>query len=129
MNEAEQAMIEPQIELDVFSNIAPAAGVMNLDQEQPKSEASRIVIYAQQSAWVEILDESGNEVVSKVLKPGDRYDVPDQEGLMLTTGNIGGLVLTLDGHDVQPLGENGDKLKNFHLSPAKLNPYLKISGN
>lgn len=131
LNEIEQSKLVPPIDagFNDFVNIEPAAGMLVLDEVMIEDKPSRIVIYAQESAWVEIVKGNGEEIISKVLTPGDRYDVPDQPDLYLNTGNIGGLVMTLDGHDLESFGESGDKLRNFHLTPVKLDPYLKISGN
>lgn len=132
LSAVDQKPLEPQLEIDftTLGQIAPAAGTMPLmDEAEAEEKPSRIVIYAQESAWVEVISDKGEELLSKVLKPGDRYDVPDRAGLLLTTGNIGGLVLTLDGHNVSALGEAGQKLKNMKLTPASLQPHLEISGN
>ena len=74
----------------------PAAGV----------KPQHLVIRADQSSWVMISDNKGTTVFDRVLKPGETYPVPDKPGLTLTTGNGGGIVITLDGVDMPKLSSS-----------------------
>ena len=93
----------------------PAAGDATIATDEP-----RIEIGAIENAWVEIRDEEGKALVSQILKPGDTYFVPNQEGLVMDTGNIGALEFTLDGVKLNPLGEMGDVRRKMELSPQAL---------
>lgn len=83
--------------------------------------ASRIVIRADQTSWVLISDSRGNVLLDKVLKSGTTYEVPDQQGLKMTTGNSGGLTLVIDGTSLVRLpGDSSKILRNVPLDPAHL---------
>jgi len=81
---------------------------------------SRIVVRAEKSAWVLVADENGNTIFDQILKPGDIYAVPDKEGLFLTTGNGGGIVISLDGADLPRLAKDSRLVRNVPLDPEQL---------
>jgi cytoskeleton protein RodZ len=58
--------------------------------------------------------------MTRVLKPGDTYEVPDTTGLRLVTGNAGGLEIVVDGEVVPSLGRAGDVVRNVALDAERL---------
>ncbi len=86
----------------------------------PPPSPSRITVKALDSVWLEIRDAHNKPILSRVLKAGDSYDVPDQPGLKMDTGNAGALEFSLDGQNTPPLGVKGDVLRNMPLDPATL---------
>jgi len=87
-------------------------GVTNAD--------ARVVLVATQEAWVQIKKASGEEVWTKVLRPGDRFMVPNESGLLLATGNAGGLRVMVDGKPVAALGPIGVVRRGIALDPDRL---------
>lgn len=81
---------------------------------------SRIVVHAIDSAWVEIRNAAGKPILSRILKKGDSYMVPDEEGMVMDTGNAGVLQLVVDGQDMPPLGSPGDIRRKISLTPESL---------
>lgn len=81
---------------------------------------SRILISAVEDSWIEVTDSEGNRLLSRTLRTGDSYRVPDQEGLVFVTGNAGGLEITVDGVSVPSLGDTGIVRKNVKLDPELL---------
>ncbi len=79
---------------------------------------ARIVILVRDNTWVEIRNSSGKPLISQVLNPGERYMVPDEQGLVLATGNIGGLEFIVDGERIPPLGNKGDVARGIKLDPG-----------
>ncbi|MDE2320122.1 MAG: helix-turn-helix domain-containing protein [Rhodospirillales bacterium] len=75
------------------------------------------VISATQDAWVQVSDASGNILFSKVLHAGDSWPVPQESGLVMTTGNAGGTVIVTNGKPGQPLGAAGVVLHGYQLTP------------
>ena len=78
---------------------------------------SRIVIRATEMSWVQITDDLGNLVMTRVLDPGETYRVPNTEGLTLASGNAGGLEILVDGVVQPPLGLRGTVVRNVTLNP------------
>lgn len=81
---------------------------------------SRIVLVARLESWVQVTDPETNALLTRVLRAGDRYYVPDQAGLSLATGNAGGLDIWVDGRKLPPLGPVGVVRRGIALDPQRL---------
>jgi cytoskeletal protein RodZ len=81
---------------------------------------ARIVLKATQDAWVQVRDRQGTLLLTRVLRVGDSYQVPNQDDLTLLTGNAGGLEILVDGRALAPLGPVGAVRRNIPLSPEAL---------
>jgi cytoskeleton protein RodZ len=84
------------------------------------STATRVNIHAKLESWVQIVDKDGKPILSRVLRAGETYSVPDQAGLVMSTGNAGGIEMLLDGKPLQNLGAVGLVRRNISLDPDKL---------
>ena len=85
-----------------------------------ENAGARIIIRAITDSWVEIRDASGALLLTRVLRVGDAYRVPDRSGLSLVTGNAGGLEFIVDDEPVPALGPIGSVRRNVSLDPALL---------
>ncbi len=81
---------------------------------------ARIVIRAVDQSWVQVRDDAGRLVMTRVLEPGDSYAVPNGEGLRLDTGNAGGLSIEVDGRAVPPVGRDGSVVRDIALDAEAL---------
>ncbi|MGH6948339.1 MAG: helix-turn-helix domain-containing protein [Kiloniellales bacterium] len=81
---------------------------------------ARVVVRATQDAWVQIQDADRNLLLTRVLRAGDSYLVPDQPGITLLTGNAGGLKIVVDGRTLAPLGPVGSVRREIELDPQRL---------
>jgi cytoskeletal protein RodZ len=81
---------------------------------------SRITLHATLDSWVQVRDGEGDLLLTRVLRPGDSYKVPDQSGLTLVTGNAGGLRIEVDGNALAPIGRVGMVRRNVALDPQRL---------
>ncbi|WP_162906688.1 helix-turn-helix domain-containing protein [Algihabitans albus] len=81
---------------------------------------SRVVVTATSDSWVQVRSADDNLLITRVLRAGDVYRVPDQQGLTLETGNAGGLTITVDGRTAPALGRSGDVLRGVSLEPQAL---------
>jgi cytoskeleton protein RodZ len=79
--------------------------------------ADQIVIQATADAWLEVRDGNGNILLNRILHPGDTWTVPQQAGLVFTTGNAGGTVLVVDGVASPALGNSGAVRRDLPLDP------------
>jgi cytoskeleton protein RodZ len=80
---------------------------------------ARVVLVARQEAWVQV-SGANQEVWTRVLRPGDRYLVPNDPTLTLSTGNAGGLDILVDGKKVSSLGPVGVVRRGISLDPQRL---------
>jgi cytoskeleton protein RodZ len=76
----------------------------------------RVMLRALQDCWVQVREESGNLVLTRVLRPGDVYRVPNRENLTLLVGNAGGLEILVDGRAIPPLGPLGVVRRDISLN-------------
>ena len=81
---------------------------------------SRVVLHAVADSWVQIRDKASNLLFTRVLKPGEHYNVPNQQGLTLVAGNAGGIDVTVDGQEAPRLGDLGHVARNVSLDPDHL---------
>jgi len=65
-------------------------------------------------------DFSNTLLVSRVLQEGEIYEVPNQTGLSLLTGNAGALEITVDGEVVPAIGSDGAVQRGVQLVPELL---------
>lgn len=80
----------------------------------------RVVVRAVEDTWIEVRDAKGTTWAARNLRPGDVFRAPDAAGLTLLTGNAAGVVISLDGRDLPPLGARGQVVRNIALAPDAL---------
>jgi cytoskeleton protein RodZ len=106
---------------------ADATQTATADPAQPAMDGAlengtgnRIVLRAAKDSWVEIFDAEQKVVLQRILRAGETYAVPDQEGLVMNTGNAGGLVIEVNGRAQPSLGSIGVVKRGINLSPSAL---------
>jgi len=87
---------------------APAA------KQVGKDSALVLQIAATERAWVGI-EADGQTVFQGVLNPNEVRTLKAQDSFNLTTGNAQGIILTLNGETLKPLGLRGE-VKSLHLT-------------
>ncbi len=115
----------PGSEADASATPAPEAVTAVAEQEAaPKTLAepkSRVLVRAKSNSWIQVQDDFSNEImVTRLLKAGEEYYVPDKFGLRLLTGNAGALEILVDGKPVPPIGVEGAVRRGVQLDPALL---------
>ena len=94
----------------------------NLKQnKKPESESSRIVLEALTDSYIQVRDNKAKRLlVTRLLKKGQRFQVPDKPGLTLITGNAGALKILVDDIVVPNIGPVGAIRRNVILDATKL---------
>lgn len=105
---AVNAVEGPAVQEDASATIVPDA---------PKN---RIVMEIVEPSWIEIRNAQGAAILRQVLKAGDVYLVPDEPGLVMATGNAGGILIKVDGKPLPKLGEAGAIRRKILLEPQAL---------
>ena len=105
--------------------LASAALGLNLSERQTRvygegNWEARVVIKAITESWVQVLSRDGDLLLTRVLRPGDQYLVPNRNDLFLMTGNAGGIEITVDGKSVPAIGRPGVVRDNVALVPERL---------
>ncbi len=81
---------------------------------------ARIVIRANADSWVQVRDGEGDLVWTRMLRPGDSYRVPNEDGMTLLTGNAGALEIYVDGRKAPALGPQGAIRRDVELNADRL---------
>jgi cytoskeleton protein RodZ len=119
-DEVEVATVEPVVlEAAPPTPEEPAAALVSGLPAQA-APASRIILQADIESWVQVKAADGSTIMSRVLRAGENYSVPDQPGITLITGNAGGLAVYVDGRRIAPLGPLGVVRRDVPLDPDKL---------
>lgn len=66
-------------------------------------------------SWFQVRDAAGGLILTRVLQDGDRFDLPWQDGMVLDTGNAGGMIIEVDGDAMPALGEPGEVVRGVVL--------------
>ncbi|HEX2115832.1 MAG TPA: RodZ domain-containing protein [Alphaproteobacteria bacterium] len=100
----------------------PAAPADAAAQPRVFGEASvhRIVIRATGDSWIQVRDTSGTVIFTRVMRPGDSYNVPNRSGLSLYTGSAGALEFVVDGKTAPSVGQLGAVRRDVLLDPERL---------
>ncbi len=82
---------------------------------------ARIVFRATAQAYV-LIKQLGSEgkvtVFDRTLNPGESYRAPNKPGVLLITGNAGGLDVEIDGKKLGTLGKSGEMLRNVPVDAS-----------
>lgn len=82
---------------------------------------SRILITAKGNSWIQVRDDNANEMLlTRLLRAGDSYRVPDRSGLKLLTGDAGALEIRVDGQPVPSVGHSSSGRRNIVLDAERL---------
>jgi cytoskeleton protein RodZ len=111
-------------ELAAFIETVSAPGPGTVSAPQPQvvvaNPGARVRLVAHMDSWVQINDKAGKSYYAAILRSGQAIEVPNQPGLLLTTGNIGGLEILIDGQALPTMGSVGLVKRDLPLDPAGL---------
>ena len=85
-----------------------------------ENKDSRVLIKARIDNWVQIQDRDGEKLLTRVLRAGDSYRVPNRLGLLMETGNAGGLEITVDSKTIPDIGPKGAVRRGIVLDADSL---------
>ena len=125
---AAEAVAEPEkvVEPAVAEAAAEPAPVRTPRIYGEKNIDARVVLNATADTWVEVSRVNGEgekEVfLSRLLHEGDAYRFPNEDGLLLRTGNAGGFDVYVDGKKIKPFGPSGAKRSRILMDADRLLP-------
>jgi cytoskeleton protein RodZ len=73
-----------------------------------RDPSTEMILKATGNSWVEIEDFDGNVLMTRLMRPGETYVVPNISGLTFNTGNAGALSLSQGDTIIPKLGEIGE---------------------
>lgn len=69
---------------------------------------ARLLLTANQPVWIRIEDAQGEILITRTLRSGDSYRVPDRKGLVLIARDGGSLDYSIDGRPNGAIGASGE---------------------
>jgi cytoskeleton protein RodZ len=103
--------------IDIYSKTV-AESSKSPEETKVSTVSSKITLRATELSWIEVRTHDGSILLSKTLNPGESQKIPHNEGLLLTTGNAGGITISLAGEQAMPLGNSGEVLRHIPLTKA-----------
>lgn len=108
------------------SSLAAAALAQGLiDQAStgavPVTAGSGVTVVAVRPAWVQVKDEAGTVLYSRVMNAGDAYPVPRNAGTpKIQIGESGAIYFNIEGETYGPAGSRGAVSEDVSLAAADL---------
>jgi len=124
--EAEREAPESATPVPQLTPPAPRADTVTELAALPETEAAsafgagRVILRASAITWVELREASGKRLYSRLMKRGETFIVPPTGGVVLVTGNAGGLDILVDGTAIESLGPQGAVRRGILLEPDAL---------
>lgn len=99
----------------------PAAEPTGPKMATQDASGARVTLTATgDDCWVQVREMDGQLLMSRLLRKGDSYAVPNRPGLTLMVGNAGALDVSIDGKKAPSLGTSGMVRRDIRLDPDKL---------
>jgi cytoskeleton protein RodZ len=92
----------------------------------PVETLSNLTIQATTDSWIQIKALGSNILLSRILRTDETYTVPNRNDLLLSTGNIGALVIRINGKQIPKYAGSKRVAKDIALTKENL---LKTSDN
>jgi len=100
--------------------IEPAAVMPDEEIILEPEAPPQVVLEITENSWIEIRNAEGAAILRQILKPGDEYTVPDEEGLIMSTGNAGGITIKVGNQTLPPIGKSAEVRRDILLDPENL---------
>lgn len=94
-----------------------------IEKSTPSSPIN-ITLSCTEEAWIQVNNAQGEAIFVKTMLPGDTFDVPQKEGLLLYTGNAGGINVSIGDEAPKSLGRKGEVKQHILLDAQSLLSYL-----
>ena len=87
-------------------------------------EIKFMYISAKTDSWIEIQKNNLEILVSKVIKKDEKIKIPYEKGLILVTGNAGGIIIQINDKIINNIGMPGEVKRNISLNYDDLIKFL-----
>ncbi len=97
----------------------PEAEAEQIARAEDSAGTDVVELRAKTDSWIQLRD--GEELLlTRLLRKGETFRVPERGGLTLMTGNAGGLEVLVNGKVMPPIGNEGTVARGVRLDPKRL---------
>ena len=107
INEETILLSESNLETNKVKNISSELSAVAKERDR----STEMVLKAIGNSWVEIDDIDGNSLMTRLMRSGETYIIPNKSGLTFNTGNAGALSLSYGDIIIPSLGNVGEIIK------------------
>ena len=123
--------VKPNLNNEKTASSSNAVNTKNIETQTNEMSAkanerdpsNEMVLKAIGNSWVEIEDLNGNILMTRLMRPGETYVVPNINGLTFNTGNAGALSLSQGDVIVPKLGAIGEIIT---ARPLNIKAFSKV---
>ncbi|MBC7908038.1 MAG: DUF4115 domain-containing protein [Rhodospirillaceae bacterium] len=108
---------KPSLPTPPAASPTPFEGGKTIGEESPDS---RIRLRCLDNCWIQVRERDGQIIISRLLRRGDVYIVPNRQGLALMVGDAGALEVWVDGKQAPKLGDINQVRRGIQLNPEEL---------
>lgn len=110
-----KANSSPVLASSITEEVASVEEVHAIPEPMPQQVNLQIT----EKSWIEVKDQEGNIIISRMFRPGESFELKNSENLILNTGNVKGTHLSF-GEKVFPVSEKFDEVgQDIPLNPEK----------
>jgi cytoskeleton protein RodZ len=100
--------------------VAPPVNPPSASTDAANPDGARVVLRFTGDTWIQVKERGGQALLTKVMRAGETFPVPDRPNLILNTGNAGRVEILVDGALAPPIGGPGSVRKDVSLDPEPL---------
>lgn len=84
----------------------------------PVAVGVKLTLECEEDSWAKLMAD-GATVFSGMIRRGESYGFQARQGFRLTLGNAGGVRVTVDGRPLDPLGGDGEVVRDLPIPTAE----------
>jgi len=88
-----------------------------VEHSTPPPSAQPTLLKVTEESWVEVKDDQGNTIVSRLFHPEETYEFKNPQNFLLKTGNARGIHLTSGEKELTFPGNQGEVKSGISLNP------------
>ena len=94
----------------------PKNTVIGTSKEAATTGGLTLLIKANDHVWIQARPDNQENVIDAILENGNSKTIKAQEKIVLTLGNVAGVILQFNGQDLPPLGRPGQVIRGLEFN-------------
>ncbi len=108
----------------------PKNTAISTTKEAVTSGGLTLLIKANDHVWIQARPDNQENIIDVILESGSSKVIKAQEKIVLTLGNVAGVILQFNGQDLPPLGRPGQVIRGLEFNRnTKIEDIIKTYGS